>query len=130
MFPAGSNQQVALIDTFLDNIGEGAESFTAVLSSPSAGVMLAPGGEEATVNITDNTNVVVEFDPVTYIVGEEGVFATFRIVKITTSTRSVSVLFNTADVDAEGNSLYSFVEANISYPRITKLSGLSSIQML
>lgn len=103
-FTAGTNTQVVIVFALTDSIAEDSETFTAVLSSPSAGVMIMDGRGTATVEITDNTDVEVEFDPITYSGAENSGTITFTIVKRTQATRSVSVLFSTSELpmQAEG----------------------------
>ena len=103
-FAAGETTQIAFVPILTDNIGEGMETFTAVLSFPSDGVAIRQGAGTATVSIMDATTVVVEFEPATYTATEGGGVMTFTIVKRNQATRDVSVLFSTATVamGAEG----------------------------
>lgn len=50
---AGQNQVVVVVDTLYDDAVEDVETFNALLSGPSEGVML--GVDSATVEITDTT---------------------------------------------------------------------------
>ncbi len=52
-FVAGQNQVVVVVDTLSDDAVEDVETFNALLSGPSEGVML--GVDSATVEITDTT---------------------------------------------------------------------------
>ena len=51
----------------------------------------------ATVTITDDTPVVVEFSQPAFNIAEDGGSAVFTVNKLTTTTRTVSVLFSTTD---------------------------------
>ncbi len=99
-FRAGAMQQLVSIPIATDDEGEDLETFTAVLSSPSAGVTIGVG--TATVEITDTTPVLVEFDPDAVSGREDGNTIIFTIVKRTTTTQTVSVVFSTSSVSAEG----------------------------
>ena len=104
-FPPGTNTQVVTIPTTTDEVGEETETFTAVLSSPSDGTTIGVG--TATVEIEDDTSVLVEFDPVVYSGREDSGSIIFEIVKRTTTTNPVTVLFSTAAGTAvgKGNSM-------------------------
>ena len=102
-FQAGVMEQRVSVQTSTDTISEDTERFTAILSSPNGTVL---GVSEATVNITDNSNVIVEFDPVAYSVSESANLVTFMIRKRTQTTRTVEVTFMTESITAQGSVTY------------------------
>ena len=95
-FTAGNIEQIVDVSTSTDDVGENDETFEAVLSAPSAGLTIRSGEDVATVTITDNTPVLVEFDPTTVTRRENQGTVSFTIVRRTAATGPVSVLFSTA----------------------------------
>ena len=100
-FPPGTNTQVVSIPTITDEVGEETETFTAVLSSPSAGTTIGVG--TATVEIEDDTSVLVEFDPAVYSGREDSGYIVFEVVKRTTTTKPCDGAAGTAV--GKGNSM-------------------------
>ena len=94
-------EQNVSIQTSTDDISEDVERFTAILSSPNGAVL---GVSEATVDITDNSSVLVEFDPVAYNVRENEALVEFVIKKRTQTTRTVTVIFTAQPITAQGSS--------------------------
>ena len=60
------------------------------------------GAAMATVDITDDDAVTVEFDPTSYTVSESARYANITVVKRGDTTQTVSVDFTTADGSATG----------------------------
>lgn len=58
-FPAGITRVPILVDTLDDDTAEQPEEFRASLSNPSTGLVLAPIGTMATVNIMDDDGTEV-----------------------------------------------------------------------
>lgn len=96
--------QTIPVNTLADDSAEEDEQFTATLSSPSSGATIGTASV-AMVTITDNSAVIVELSPPTLTVMEGVGSLEFTIFRRTPTTRTVSVVFNTADgtaVDGEG----------------------------
>lgn len=93
-FASGITEATVFIPTSTDDIGEDAEMFEAFLFTASAGATI--GVDVATVEIIDNTAVVVEFDPVEVRGLESDGTISFTIVRRTQTTETVSVVFSTS----------------------------------
>lgn len=100
-FNPGQTLETVSVPTLSDAIAENTEQFIAVLSDASTGITI--GDDTATVDIEDSTNVMVEFEPTSFSAQESSREATFIIVKRTSTTRTVTVLFSTTDGTATGN---------------------------
>ena len=120
-FAPGETNKRVTIQTTADNVLEGTEKLSAVLTSPSDRVTITEdtadisivesgSGEYYTVVILEDifqtsvnlfTNaVLVEFDPTSYTVNEEDRVVLFTIVKRTPTTQPVTVQFTTQDGSA------------------------------
>ena len=95
-FNAGETSQTVTVETLSDQSAEDSEQFTAVLSNPSTGGVVGTANV-ATVTISDGTVVMVELAPATFSIGEDDGSAVFRVNKLTTTSRTISVLFSTTD---------------------------------
>ena len=91
-----------------DNVLEGTESFTGTLSIPQASVDLgvsAGSADTATVNIGDNANVTVQFNPKQYSVNEGDGEVELTLVASAAASFDYTVQVDTADGTATGQLL-------------------------
>ena len=92
----GDTSVTVSVTTLTDQSAEDSEEFTAVLSNPSMGGVIGTA-DTATVTINDGTAVIVTLNPTSFSVGEDDGSAVFTVNKLTTTSRTISVLFSTTD---------------------------------
>ena len=95
-FGPGDTSVTVAVTTLTDPLAEDSENFTAVISNPSMGGAIGTA-DTATVTINDGTAVIVTLDPTSFSVSEDGGSAVFTVNKLTSTSRTVSVLFSTTD---------------------------------
>ncbi len=94
-FSPGQMSQTISVATIPDQSAEDDEQFTAVLSNPSTGATI--GSSVATVTISDDTVVSFELSPLSFSIQEDEGPAVFTVTRVTDTTRTITVLFNTVD---------------------------------
>ena len=85
--------------------GEGTEYFVAFINATEspAGIRVQIGeDDEATVNIRDNDEIIIDFDPVTYNVNEGDGFAILTVKASAPSSKPYIVMVDTQDGSAVG----------------------------
>ena len=97
VFQPGQASQTVSVTTQPDQLAEDAEQFTAVLTNPSSGANI--GDDIATVTINDDSAVIVSLSPLAMANEADGMVV-FTITRETETTRTIAVLFSTADISA------------------------------
>ena len=106
MFVAGETMANVCIPIIDDNdFGEGTENFIAFInateSSDDKEVEIGQDNE-ATVNIRDNDEIFIDFDPVTYNVNEGDGFAKLTVKASANSSKPYTVMVDTENGEAVG----------------------------
>ena len=118
MFAPGkttANVSIPIIDDKV--FGEGTENFVAFInateSPPGIGVQIGKD-KEATVNIRENDEIFIDFDPVTYNVNEGDGFAILTVKASANSSKPYTVMVDTENGEAVGERI-SMVTRNCMY---------------
>ena len=84
--------------------GEGTENFVAFINATESSVAkrVQIGEDKAMVNIRDNEEIFIDFDPVTYNVSESDGFAILTVKASAPSSKSYTVMVDTEDGSAFG----------------------------
>ena len=84
--------------------GEGTENFVAFINATESSVAkrVQIGEDKAMVNIRDNEEIFIDFDPVTYNVSEGDGFAILTVKASAPSSKSYTVMVDTEDGSAFG----------------------------
>ena len=105
IFEAGSTAASVSFPITNDNVLEGTESFIGSLSIPQASADLgvsAGSADTATVNILDNDNVIVQFNPIQYSVNEGDKEVLLTLVASAAASFDYTVDVDTANGTAVG----------------------------
>ena len=106
MFAPGkttANVSIPIIDDRV--FGEGTENFVAFINateSPPGREVEIGKDKEATVNIRDNEEIFIDFDPVTYNVDEGDGFAILTVKASANSSKPYTVMVDTENGEAVG----------------------------
>ena len=106
MFAAGETTATMCIPINDDEVfGECTENFVAFINateSPAGRRVQIGEDNEATVNIRDNDEIFIDFDPVTYNVSEDDGFAILTVKASAPSSKPYTVMVDTQDGSAFG----------------------------
>ena len=106
MFAAGETTATVCIPIIDDvEFGEGTECFVAFINDTESSVakrVQIGEDDEATINIRDNEEIFVDFDPVTYNVSEGDGFAILTVKASAPSSKPYTVMVDTEDGSAVG----------------------------
>ena len=106
MFAPGETTATVFIPIIDDEVfGECTENFVAFINATESSVakrVQIGEDDEATVNIRDNDEIIIDFDPVTYNVSEGDGFAKVTVKASAPSSKPYTVMVDTQDGSAVG----------------------------
>ena len=105
MFVAGETMATVCIPIIDDNnFGECPENFVAFINATESSIdkRVQIDDDEATVNIRDNEEICIDFDPVTYNVNESDGFAILTVKASANCSKPYTVMVDTENGEAVG----------------------------